>query len=78
MLKRIEDRATGKNPTPKRLTRIHVVDGVFAERQCGGCGVWQRDTQTKLDRCSHCRKVYYCSKECQLKDWKAHKLSCQK
>ena len=78
MLKRIEDRTTGKNPTPRRLTRIHVVDGVFAERQCGGCGVWQRDTQTKLDRCSRCRKVYYCSKECQLKDWKAHKLSCQK
>ena len=77
VLKRIEDRTTGKNPTPRRLTRIHVVDGVFAERQCGGCGVWQRDTQTKLDRCSHCRKVYYCSKECQLKDWAEHKAGCK-
>ena len=23
-----------------------------------------------------CRKVYYCSKACQIKDWKAHKASC--
>ena len=27
-------------------------------------------------RCSKCKKVYYCSKECQKSDWKTHKLSC--
>jgi len=23
-----------------------------------------------------CRKIHYCSKECQREDWKKHKLSC--
>eukprot|EP01080_Neovahlkampfia_damariscottae_P006894 gene6894-11056_t len=29
-------------------------------------------------KCSLCLQVYYCSKECQIKDWKKHKLYCQK
>ena len=27
--------------------------------------------------CSICHKVYYCSIECQKKDWKAHKVHCK-
>ena len=27
-------------------------------------------------RCSNCRKIVYCSRECQLKDWQSHKLDC--
>jgi Ras family protein A len=26
--------------------------------------------------CSKCKLIYYCSKECQKKDWKEHKTSC--
>lgn len=29
-----------------------------------------------MQRCSKCQKVYYCSRECQTKDWKSHKASC--
>ncbi|CAE7562123.1 unnamed protein product [Symbiodinium natans] len=29
-------------------------------------------------RCSRCGAAAYCSTECQRKDWKTHKLSCQK
>ena len=28
--------------------------------------------------CGNCRIVYYCSKDCQKKDWKNHKLVCNK
>lgn len=27
-------------------------------------------------KCSLCKSVYYCSKECQTKDWKVHKTKC--
>lgn len=30
-----------------------------------------------LLRCSQCKSVYYCSKECQKMHWKQHKSSCQ-
>jgi len=26
--------------------------------------------------CSHCHLAHYCSRECQRKDWKEHKLAC--
>ena len=29
------------------------------------------------NRCSKCRVVFYCSAECQKKDWKKHKNSCK-
>lgn len=29
-----------------------------------------------LKKCSRCKQVAYCSKECQLNDWKEHKLDC--
>ena len=34
--------------------------------------------QDRLKFCSKCRAVKYCSKECQISDWKAHKAICRK
>jgi hypothetical protein len=31
----------------------------------------------KLSRCSVCKSVYYCNRECQMKDWKEHKKICK-
>ncbi|WVF67350.1 hypothetical protein IAT40_002105 [Kwoniella sp. CBS 6097] len=30
----------------------------------------------KLNRCSGCKTLYYCSRQCQLLDWPAHKPEC--
>jgi hypothetical protein len=27
-------------------------------------------------RCGRCKKANYCSKECQVSDWRAHKITC--
>ena len=29
-----------------------------------------------LKQCSRCSCLFYCSKECQKKDWKSHKVLC--
>lgn len=42
------------------------------EEKCEICGV-----KTKLS-CSGCKKQWYCSKKCQIQDWKNHKEFCQK
>ena len=34
-----------------------------------------RDSIT-LYRCSRCKCISYCSKDCQVKDWKNHKAFC--
>ena len=74
--KRTDDKAAGKIPEPVGLMTVHIVDDQLAERQCAACGVWQTHSTKKLERCSKCRRVYYCCKECQRNDWKKHKGTC--
>ena len=35
------------------------------------------DFQNSLMRCSRCKGAFYCSRECQVADWKRHKPICQ-
>ena len=37
----------------------------------------EKSGKLHLKKCGKCRKVYYCSKSCQKKDWRAHKVDCQ-
>ena len=41
----------------------------------GSCDFCKVDCEDQLKSCV-CKKVSYCSKECQAKDWKTHKSSC--
>ncbi|KZT66486.1 hypothetical protein DAEQUDRAFT_758711 [Daedalea quercina L-15889] len=43
--------------------------------QCRQC--MAREPMVKLFVCSKCKKIYYCSRECQKKDWPLHKDSCK-
>ncbi|GJE85082.1 zinc finger MYND domain-containing protein [Phanerochaete sordida] len=42
---------------------------------CGACGSSIVEERPMI--CSRCKKVAYCSRDCQSKDWKAHKRSCK-
>lgn len=44
-----------------------------------GCGYAQcrQKEVTKLKYCSRCKKVRYCTEQCQKKDWKTHKKTCR-
>ena len=43
---------------------------------CANCG--KDESDGKLQRCSQCKKTYYCSRKCQVKDWKKrHKKQCK-
>lgn len=43
--------------------------------RCNRC--FSKSVNTKLLRCSRCRRFWYCSKDCQRKDWRgAHKEEC--
>jgi hypothetical protein len=41
---------------------------------CLGCSA----LGSKLLKCSACKKVFYCSKTCQMMAWKEHKVDCAK
>ncbi|KIK70365.1 hypothetical protein GYMLUDRAFT_268573 [Collybiopsis luxurians FD-317 M1] len=42
---------------------------------CWTCNA-RTDDRTTLRKCSQCKLVWYCSSECQKKDWKGHKKFC--
>jgi MYND finger len=45
---------------------------------CFGCGKEASETPTNLSKCAKCHVAAYCSRDCQVKDWKEgrHKLAC--
>jgi len=42
--------------------------------QCKNC----HNNKEQMFKCSKCQKEYYCSRECQVKDWPTHKKDCKK
>lgn len=44
--------------------------------KCGSCNKDQSQLSKSLKTCAKCKRVQYCSRECQKKDWKSHKRAC--
>eukprot|EP00438_Fugacium_kawagutii_P011285 Skav202835 [mRNA] locus=scaffold746:38224:38580:+ [translate_table: standard] len=59
---------------PSAPTVIKVLDKAELQR-CHRCGA--PPGPRALQTCGHCKRVAYCSRECQRADWKLHKLKCQ-
>ncbi|XP_027002869.2 zinc finger MYND domain-containing protein 10 [Tachysurus fulvidraco] len=51
---------------------LDVIECLIPDKpKCGACG------EPGAKRCSRCQGEWYCNRECQVKHWPKHKLSCQ-
>ena len=46
-------------------------------KQCTWCGAIDT-SEDKLNVCTGCKQVYYCSKDCQRSDWDSHRRFCRR
>ncbi|KAF7194577.1 hypothetical protein HII31_04083 [Pseudocercospora fuligena] len=46
------------------------------KNECAVCGAGKCGDGKPLMACSKCKRIFYCSKQCQKKDWKSHKVFC--
>jgi hypothetical protein len=46
-------------------------------KTCRHCEKIERLDGAKLMKCQRCKVTYYCSKKCQVADWKCHKKMCK-
>ena len=54
-----------------KLYSSDVFEQFMEDPKCSNCG------KVATQRCSKCKNQWYCSRECQLKKWKAHKALCE-
>ena len=58
-----------EKPVEKEKTACVTAEAVVKCQDCGKDGA---------KKCGACGEVYYCSRECQKRDWKRHKIACQR
>ena len=65
-----KEEAPAMQPVLKQ--RVYSMDNEFIGHVCAACG----SSKASL-RCACLSGIYYCGKECQRSDWKAHKQLCK-
>jgi hypothetical protein len=58
------------------LARLSNLDQSYVDI-CNHCEKVETLDGAKLMKCQRCKLTYYCSKECQVADWKGHKKFCK-
>ena len=71
------DRFGGPVPPEGTHVRARIIDGRVIEKLCIVCDAVGSDG-VKLRHCAGCKSVYYCSKQCQVAHWPAHKPHCNR
>jgi len=63
--------------TRRVLGDNYAEDAKVVFQKCSREACDQREVEgQRFNKCSRCKKAVYCSKECQVSDWKAHKAVC--
>lgn len=61
------------NEDLQRMMKLYssdVFEDFMEDPKCAECG------KIATQRCSKCKNAWYCSRDCQLRQWKAHKPMC--
>ena len=64
----------------KNAPTAHTLLSAHQQERCARClSTSRRDdaTKTSLLRCGGCKKIWYCSRECQKQDFSFHKFECK-
>ncbi|XP_034299519.2 uncharacterized protein [Magallana gigas] len=72
--KKIRNEERQSFPDVNRETMINKVEATAVSKDLEFCPVCGYTGKLKL--CQRCKKIKYCSVECQKADWKKHKLCC--
>mmetsp|Transcript_26419 Transcript_26419/g.81292 ORF Transcript_26419/g.81292 Transcript_26419/m.81292 type:complete len:298 (+) Transcript_26419:226-1119(+) len=62
---------------PKQLAKRLKKSGQESGRSCSFCEKSDVALAKKLSRCEKCESAWYCSRDCQVSHWPAHKLICK-
>ena len=65
-----------KKPSPGAGTRPKTKETPPVRLRCVYCDV--ELTMDNAMKCGKCRAAVYCDRECQINDWKEHRLACKK
>ncbi|GFH52316.1 hypothetical protein CTEN210_08792 [Chaetoceros tenuissimus] len=67
------------NKTENGESILKAMDVPLGDKKhlCLKCGKKEQEDGSKLMKCSRCKSVSYCSRQCQAKDWKEHKTYCE-
>jgi hypothetical protein len=68
----IDENGFGDDDSITRVLRSILNE---VEYHCCFCKIQLQKKQVK--KCGACKMAPYCSKECQIKDWKEHKIKCK-
>lgn len=63
----------GHKEDMKRMMDLYtsdVFEDFMEDPKCTECG------KVATQRCSKCKNAWYCSRDCQLRQWKTHKPMC--
>ena len=73
--KAFDDTVCGGDSTWRKAPGIKISHRPL--HKCSNCSKHEKRERKAFKCCGKCKKAFYCSKKCQISDWKVHKHKCK-